>query len=287
MKMMSRAMESKKKSKKCRKMMFSENEDDFINQQRVVNLKREEFAEKEKTSEYMETHYKGETNLSSFKSLVSINQFWCDYASYLLTPENQRGPFLSSNFTDCAFENRQSILAFMIMDLPFKLEKSHDFEIDESSGVTIKAASNVILYKKSIQDAPIDLKNDLMVIHRYQKIEEKDNTAEQPTEFLTNTPYKCEVIITNVSPQSKKFSLLYQIPLGSMPLSKTKNMKSHYMELQPYTTKKVTFDFYFPQVGMFSHFPSNVSIEGLVHARGGASIMKVVEKHTTKEIKNF
>jgi hypothetical protein len=40
-------------------------------------------------------------------------------------------------------------------------------------------------------------------------------------------------------------------------------------------------------VGVFSHFPSNVSIEGLVYAKGGANMMKVVEKHTSKTIKNF
>jgi hypothetical protein len=40
-------------------------------------------------------------------------------------------------------------------------------------------------------------------------------------------------------------------------------------------------------VGVFSHFPSNVSIEGLVHAKGGANMMKVVEKHTSKTIKNL
>jgi hypothetical protein len=115
-----------------------------------MNLKREEFTEKEKTSEYMETHYRGETDTRSFKSLVSINQFWCDYATHLLTPVEKRGPFLTNNFVYCSFENRQTWLAFMLMDLPFKLEKSHDFDLDESGGVTVKAASNVIMFKKSI-----------------------------------------------------------------------------------------------------------------------------------------
>ena len=72
-----------------------------------------------------------------------------------------------------------------------------------------------------------------------------------------------------------------------MPLDKTKNMKSHYMSLQPYTTEKVMFNFYFPSVGVFTHFPSNVSVEGEVLARGGASTMKVVQALSHKEIKNF
>ena len=55
-----------------------------------------------------------------------------------------------------------------------------------------------------------------MVIHRYNKIDiyrnavdDDDGMGSVPEEFLTNSPYKCEVIITNVSPNTKTFSLLY------------------------------------------------------------------------------
>lgn len=47
-----------------------------------------------------------------------------------------------------------------------------------------------------------------------------------PDEFLVNRAYTCEVIVTNVSPVTKNFSILYQIPEGSLPLNMTKYMKS-------------------------------------------------------------
>ena len=72
-----------------------------------------------------------------------------------------------------------------------------------------------------------------------------------------------------------------------MPLSKTKNMKSHFMTLGPYTTKKETFDFYFPSAGVFQHFPSNVSIKGKVLSRGGANKLSVVANPSSKRIENF
>jgi hypothetical protein len=71
-----------------------------------------------------------------------------------------------------------------------------------------------------------------MVTHRYQRIDQygKSNKSDDddaiPNEFLLNVPYECEVIMTNVSPIATEFNLLYQIPIGSMPIMKTKFMKS-------------------------------------------------------------
>ena len=73
--------------------------------------------------------------------------------------------------------------------------------------------------------------------------------------------------MTNVSPQSKNFSLLYQIPQGALPLQMTKYMKSIQQSLQPYTTTKMIFQFYFPKEGEFTHFPSNVASEQKIIAR--------------------
>lgn len=52
-------------------------------------------------------------------------------------------------------------------------------------------------------------------------------------------------------------------------------MKSHYMSLDPFTTNKTTFQFYFPSPGKFNHFPSNVSIEQIVVAKGSQNVLKV------------
>jgi len=83
-----------------------------------------------------------------------------------------------------------------------------------------------------------------------------------------NVPYECEVIMTNVSPFKTDFNLLYQIPIGSMPMKKTKYMKSVPLTLNSYSTEKVCFQFYFPSHGQKGHYPSNVSINGTVTAKG-------------------
>ena len=129
-----------------------------------------------------------------------------------------------------------------------------------------------------------------MVTHRYipvQHASEADTQEAMPDEFLANKAYMCEVIMTNVSPKSKDFSILYQIPQGSLPLEMTKYMKSIPYQLSPYTTNKMVFYFYFPQEGKFLHFPSNVSFEEKVTARANANKLNVVLQHTTAKKETF
>ncbi len=77
------------------------------------------------------------------------------------------------------------------------------------------AGSNLIAYKKEIKEVEVNLKQNFMVTHRYNRIDQygiqnkSDDDDAIPNEFLMNVPYECEVIMTNVSPFSTDFSLLY------------------------------------------------------------------------------
>ena len=59
-------------------------------------------------------------------------------------------------------------------------------------------------------------------------------------------------------------------------------MKSVPRSLKSYTTEILKFQFYFPTTGTFSHYPSNVSIDEKVTARGEPNTLQVV---TTRKIK--
>jgi len=55
----------------------------------------------------------------------------------------------------------------------------------------------------------------------------------------------------------------------------------------PYTTEKVVFYFYFPTAGKYQHFPSNISVDGVVTARGGANEIIVVDSRKLTKIQSF
>ena len=99
-----------------------------------------------------------------------MSQFWADYANYLFNPVAERGAFISDNFIDCAVSKRQVFLIQFILDLSLAPSSDHKFIPDDQRGVTITAGGNLIMYKKFIAEADLDLKRDIKVIHRYQQL---------------------------------------------------------------------------------------------------------------------
>lgn len=113
--------------------------------------------------------------------------------------------------------------------------------------MTLVSGSNAIIFKKEIKEVEVELKQDFMVTHRYQRIDDygrqhkTDDDEAIPHEFIVNVPYECEVIMTNVSPSKTDFNLLYQVPIGSMPIMKTKFMKLQPATLDSYSTEILRF----------------------------------------------
>ncbi|TNV74380.1 hypothetical protein FGO68_gene14226 [Halteria grandinella] len=252
------------------------------------------FEEIQTTGEYMETHYFKQRNFATSAALISVNAFWHDYAQYLLNrgEEGAAKHFLSANFTKNADNQVSAILTFALLDLPLTDAPSHQTKGNDGRGLELKAAGNIIIFRKEVREAPFEVTNDIIVTHRYiPSTEASENQSSAiPDEFLVNKAYSCEVIMTNVSPKQSTFSLLYQIPQGSLPLQQTKYMKSLQQTLSPYTTQKLIFHFYFPKSGEFTHFPSNVAAGEKIIARAtgleGRSL-KVVRKLSVAKKETF
>jgi hypothetical protein len=81
----------------------------------------------------------------------------------------------------------EGALALAFIDLPFK-EESHGFRSGEGRSVEIKAASNMVIFLKEIQEAATDVNKNMLVVHRYF---EKDKTDREVQEFLVNEVYAC------------------------------------------------------------------------------------------------
>lgn len=94
--------------------------------------------------------------------------------------------------------------------------------------------------------------------------------------------------MSNVSPNNQEFALLSQIPSGALPLGESKYLQSRQQSIPAYTTKKFQFNFYFPGVGVFPHFPSNISeADDKVKARAAFNELKAVKKRTFLKKESF
>ena len=180
------------------------------------------------------------------RNLIAINSFWSDYAEYLLKRGQIGGAsaFLSANFTRNSDNQTSAFLTYALLDLPLGEADAHQYKAgsgeEGSRSMEIKTSGNVIIFKKVVQEAPLEINNDILVTHRYISATDNQSLSGSqqavPDEFLANKAYSCEVILTNVSPTFRSFSVLYQIPQGSLPLQTTKYMKSQQQTLNPYTT---------------------------------------------------
>lgn len=161
------------------------------------------FEEIQATGEYMETHYYKQTSYSQSESIVNVNSFWHDYALHLLNKDEKK-QFLTANFTRNADNQVSALLTFALLDLPLTEAESHGYkagsEQEGGRSMEITAAGNIILFKKEVKEAPLELSNDILVTHRYITANSHDQKQAMPDEFLINQAYTCEVIMTNVSP---------------------------------------------------------------------------------------
>jgi hypothetical protein len=186
------------------------------------------FQELDKTSEYMETHYYKQKRVGGSHDSTSGTRLVLDYLRHLV--QGADGPFLPSSFIDISM--RSVPFALSVIDLPFeqaeaykKSRQPHKFKSDKKRGINITAGGNAILFKKEIKEGKCEIKNDLMMIHRYKHLIEDNKNEEE--DMLINQPYKCEIIMTNISPNAKTVNLLCQIPNGSIPLMQTKYVDSN------------------------------------------------------------
>ena len=135
--------------------------------------KKMAFEEVQSTGEYTETQYYKQVNYVTSGYHVSVNSFWHDYAQYLLQRGDIGGKsfFLSANFTRNIDNQTSSFLTFAILDLPLGEAEPHQYKAGagEEGGrsMEITTSGNVIMFKKVVQEAPLEINNDIMVTHRY------------------------------------------------------------------------------------------------------------------------
>ena len=207
-------------------------------------VQKTQFQEVEETKEYCETHYFENPRMSSYKTLVRPNPFWAELAADLAA--GKASLTLSPNFIYASNSTTELAAALALIDLPCQ-STEQIFEAQEGRQVAIKGKSNFMLFRKEVKEATQKFGNELLVIHRFFDCQ-NPNSEQEIKEFLVDEVYGCQIIITNVSNSAKDFSVLWQIPEGSLPLGLTTYQKSVPCSLAPYTTMKFDFKFYFPVV---------------------------------------
>ncbi|KAK2949062.1 putative Actin-binding protein [Blattamonas nauphoetae] len=241
------------------------------------------FRQADDTKEYRECEYYEEKG--GGLNLISWNRFWCDYAYFLLedtalgrrtSPTPKRPPFASPNILDCHTTFTEAACALAVSDLSEQNNARLNLKVvaGESglSGIVEGDVPGLFFVKETqAQEAnPSEAKNRLssLIVQEFvidpadATIVDEDGQHSRkyvpPTKLRPKQAYTCDTILSNTSSASLELDILLQIPQGSMPVSGGFYTKTLHRRLREYSTEILSYSFYFPQPGEFTHYPAHV-----------------------------
>ena len=220
--------------------------------------------------------------------VVAPNRFWVDYAT---APAGQ--PFASPHLIEASTSFLEMMAALAVLDLPFAAGK-HEVTSDGNAR-TLKAATPLLLVRKEVQKTepaadqqPLLLGQNFFRLddrYRFENGERRD--AFVTGEFVVDTAYGCQVVVTNPTSSNRTADVLLQIPAGALPLQKGFWTKGHSVELAPYATATIEYAFYFPAAGDFAHYPAHAAEKGHLAAHAEPRTLHVVTVPTTIDTRSW
>lgn len=244
-------------------------------------LVRQLYEKLDKTQEWAENNYYNLVIEEQNAQLIPVNSFWRDFADH-----DPAQPFYSVNVADASRNFPEMLLALAVLDLPFDAAK-HETAF-EGTKMTLKAGSPLVAYHEEIQPAPAAIGETSILVSqnffrygdRYRHVNNEQLDRFVTEEFLVDTVYGCQVVITNPTSSPKKLDVLLQIPQGAFPVLNGQYTRSVHTALAPYNTQTIEYHFYFPSSGQFTHYPVQVAEQEKVLAFAPPFAFHVVDELT-------
>ncbi len=230
------------------------------------------------TKEWAENNYYQLRIAQQDADLVTINAFWRDYAQWIA--DGGKAPFLSQNIAEAHRNFTEMMLALAVLDLPFEAARP--------------AKGPAIVYHKQIKqtEPPTAQQGALLVSQsffrqgdRYREVGNEKFEKYVTEEFLVGAVYGANVVVTNPTSAPVKAEVLLQVPQGALPVLGSKASDSRRLRLEPYTTQKLEYYFYFPATpekagAKFAHYPVNIAVAGRSAAAAKPFAFNVVSRLT-------
>jgi hypothetical protein len=237
------------------------------------------FQKLDHTKEWAENNYYHLPIEQQLADLVTVNDFWADYAKH-----GGQAPFLSKSFPQATRNFTEMMLALAVLDLPFKA--GHHQEKLDGLRYTLEAGSPLIIFHREIRPAPkADDAGGMLVAQHFFRADDRYRQENNERidklvteEFLPRVVYGAEVVLTNPSGNRQKLAALLQIPIGAIPVGGGLYTRGLYVVLEPYSTQRLEYYFYFPGTGKYQHYPVTVARNDQVVAGAAPFAFNVVER---------
>ena len=242
--------------------------------------------------EWAENHYHRLPMEAQGPDLVPVCGFWRDFAA-----RNPSEPFLSPRVLEAHRNPTEILLALAVLDLPFQSTHAPTIGGDGPSR-TLTANGPMLVFVREVRPALRDPRApegvDLLVSERFFRQDDRfvgDGPERRDRfvggEFLPGVVYGGQVVVGNPGSSPVKADLLTQIPQGSLPVLGSRTTHSRTIRLEPYSTTKLEYHFYFPDHPALptnaAHAPANLTLEGRTLASAPGRTFRVVRRLSVRD----
>ena len=235
------------------------------------------FQSVEATKKWAESNYYRRENLNSDKDIIPESAFWRDY----LTSLEKEQAFLSTNIDLPTATVHEALVAMAVTGLPFE---SKGVELSVAEGrLMAKATNDSLVFVQGVEvlgenahQASVLVGQDVYLGN--PGTPEDENRPVDRKSLLKGTHYQARVVVTNPTNTPRRLNVLTQIPQGSIALAGGKTTKNWPMELQPYTSGQIVYDFYFPSAGEFNYYGAQISDEKGFIAESASGKLEVLSE---------
>ena len=229
----------------------------------------------EATRKWAETQYFHVPLSNQNTELARVNAFWRDFVDH---PADK--PFLSEHLDAPVSSLSEALMALAVMQLPIE-SKAVELAVEEGRLVASHPTPSVA-YIQSIETVdPAAIPTSILVGQDIYLVSPSDASQAKPVQdkpILINVAYRATVVLTNPSSTNQRVQILTQIPQGAIPLSNGKMVRGTTIELGPYSSQQISYDFYFPSAGSFAHYGAQVSNDSGHLASATSSTLTVLAK---------
>ncbi|WLD12472.1 hypothetical protein [Planctellipticum variicoloris] len=249
---------------------------------------RQLYRKMAKTREWAENNYHHLTIDRQNADLVTVNAFWKEFAAH-----DPAAPFLSRNLAEASRNFPEILLALAVLDLPFEAPQ-HETKFDGAQ-MTLTPGGPMVVFHEEILPAEAPAAGTKVLVSQNfykhgdrQRVENGETVDKFVTEeFVIHTVYGCQVVITNPTSARQKLNVLVQIPRGSMPVLNGQATKTVHVNLEPFHTQTLEYNFYFPAAGDFAHFPVHVAKNEQLIAAAAPFTFHVVNRPTKLDTESW
>ncbi|MDA1045217.1 MAG: hypothetical protein O3C57_08350, partial [Verrucomicrobia bacterium] len=229
------------------------------------------------TKEWAEQNYYNLRARADVPERLPPSTFWKDLADGLTLPPSLPGAH--RNLTEI-------IAALAISDLRFKAPEV--VEDRDGARLTLTVAVPALLISEEV--LPAEASKDARPLLLSQQFYRPDDMFrfegnEQIEKFVTGefvrrVVYGGRVTLTNPTASRRRMSVLLQIPVGAVPLQNGFYTDDRTLLLEPYTTQKIDYFFYFPEAGTFAQYPAHAAVDEAIVGKADPRSFTVVEAPT-------